>query len=92
MLRNLLRASVELRPHVVVAGAQFFQRHVQLEDFFEQLRRHVAWLRCSPISKPSSFSTYSARGDRVAQRPVGVVEDGGGVQRVLLLAAALRAV
>ena len=34
----------------------------------------TSFVLCSPMSKPSSFSRYSARADRIAQGPIGVVQ------------------
>ena len=81
---------LQLRTRGIVAAPQLFQRHVQLEDFFQQLRRHI-FGRCSPISKPSSFSRYSRALNGISQRPISVVQQRRHIQRLLLLAPRLRA-
>ncbi len=52
----------------------FFQRHVELEDFFEQFGRNIFRALFADIETFLLQQVLGAR-DRVAQRAVGVVED-----------------
>ena len=58
---EVLARLLELWPLRFVARSQFFEHHVQLENFFEQLRRHIFRPLLADIGNPSSLSRYSAR-------------------------------
>ncbi len=59
----------ELRPEL-----RLFERHVQLEDFFQQFGRHIFRPLLADV-EAFEFQQILGPGDRVAQRPVGVVQD-----------------
>ena len=67
-----------------VAASQALQRHVQLKDLFEQLRWHVLGLALSDFESFFLEHVLGAQ-DRVAERPVSVVQQSGGFERISLL-------
>ena len=86
--------------HLLV-HAQFFELHVQLEDFFQQIRRHDLLLDLSGgarllggafglLLQRHAFEMQQVFGalDRILQRAVGVVEQGALFQAPFLLLAA----
>src|SRR5512140_1272906 len=81
------------RPHGCVAGTQFLERHIQLEDLFEKFGRHALRLALGGSEALILQHVLGAR-HRVAQRAVGVVENGGRVEGEALLfgRAALEAI
>src|SRR5438876_1141804 len=76
---------LELRPR----SLNFFERHIQLEHLFQQLRGNVARFLLADIESALFQQIFRAR-NRLLQGPVSIVESRGGVfgSAALILAGA----
>ncbi len=82
--REILLGLLQLRTRGIVAAAHLLQRHVQLEDLFQQLRRHVLRALLADVEALQTQQILRAL-DRILQRPVGVVQRRRHIQRPLAL-------
>ena len=81
MFSKRSRGGFELR-----AASAFLDRHVELENFFQQFGRNVFRALFADVEAFELQQVQGAR-DGIAQRPVGIVQDGAVFERVLRSAA-----
>ena len=79
-----------MRPGVFVAGLQLFERHVQFEDFFQQLGRHVFGALFADGKAFFGEQVFGAL-DGISEGAVAVVQNSRGFQRFSLFGGALAA-
>ena len=72
-MEHLLEADAGILEFGLVVWRASFEHHVELEDFFEQLRRNVLRALLADVETFELEQVFGAL-DRIAQNPIAVVQ------------------